>query len=86
MTERKTFLRGILGTGGLGGCPRRRLGSAVPEYYTVLLQLKDFAHSYGSYIHWWTKRDRIVNKAICSTKELAAPSDELETWKETVLY
>ena len=41
MTERKTFLRGILGTGGLGGCPRRRLGSAVPEYYTVLPQLKD---------------------------------------------
>ena len=43
MTERKTFLRGILGTGGLGGCPRRRLGSAVPEYYTVLPQLKDLA-------------------------------------------
>ena len=43
MTERKTILRGILGTGGLGGCPRRRLGSAVPEYYTVLPQLKDLA-------------------------------------------
>ena len=43
MTERKTFLRGILGTGGLGGCPRRRSGSAVPEYYAVLPQLKDLA-------------------------------------------
>ena len=43
MTERKTFLRGILGTGGLRGCPRRRSGSAVPEYYTVLPQLKDLA-------------------------------------------
>ena len=43
MTERKTFLRGILGTAGLGGCPRRRLGSAVPEYYTILPQLKDLA-------------------------------------------
>ena len=43
MTERKTILRGILGTGGLGGCPRRRLGSAVPECYTVLPQLKDLA-------------------------------------------
>ena len=43
MTERKTFLRGILGTGGLGGCSKCRLGSAVPEYYTVLPQLKDFA-------------------------------------------
>ena len=43
MTERKTFLRGILGTGGLGGCLRRRLGSAVPEYYTALPQLKDLA-------------------------------------------
>ena len=48
MTERKTFLRGILGTGGLEGCPRRRLGSAVPEYYTVLPQLKDLA-SLGRY-------------------------------------
>ena len=45
MTERKTFLRGILGTGGLGGCLRRRLGSAIPEYYTVLPQLKDLALS-----------------------------------------
>ena len=44
MTECKTFLRGILGTGGLGGCPRHRSGSAVPEYYTVLPQLKDLAH------------------------------------------
>ena len=43
MTERNTILRGILGTGGLGGCPRRRLGSAVPEYYTVLPQQKDLA-------------------------------------------
>ena len=27
----------------------------------------------------------IVNKAICGSKESAAPHDELETWKETVL-
>ena len=26
-----------------------------------------------------------VNKAICSSKELAPPTDELETWKETAL-
>ena len=26
-----------------------------------------------------------MNKAICGSKELAAPNDELETWKETVL-
>ena len=32
--------------------------------------------------------DRIlpgVNKAICGSKESAAPNDKLETWKETVL-
>ena len=46
MTERKTILRGILGTRGLGGCPRRRLGSVVPEYYTVLQQLKDLAEPF----------------------------------------
>ena len=33
----------------------------------------------------WTKRYGIVNKAICGSKECAAPNDELETWKETVL-
>ena len=49
MTECKTFLRGILGTGGLGGCLRRRLGSAVPEYYTVLPQLKDLAQEGNSF-------------------------------------
>ena len=26
-----------------------------------------------------------MNKAICGSKESAAPHDELETWKETVL-
>ena len=40
---------------------------------------------YGSFIHRWTKRYGIVNKAICGSKESAAPHDELETWKETVL-
>ena len=40
---------------------------------------------YGSFIHRWTKRYGIVNKAICGSKESAAPNDELETWKETVL-
>ena len=50
---------------------------------------KQFGHAdwqgYGSFIHRWTKRYGIVNKAICGSKELAAPQDELETWKETVL-
>ena len=40
---------------------------------------------YGSFIHRWTKRYGIVNKAICGSKESATPHDELETWKETVL-
>ena len=40
---------------------------------------------YGSFIHRWTKRYGIVNKAICGSKESAAPHDELEIWKETVL-
>ena len=40
---------------------------------------------YGSFIHRWTKRYGIVNKAICGSKESAAPHDELEMWKETVL-
>ena len=40
---------------------------------------------YGSFIHQWTKRYGIVNKAICGSKESATPHDELETWKETVL-
>ena len=50
---------------------------------------KQFRHvdwqGYGSFIHQWTKRYSIVNKAICGTKESATPNDELETWKETVL-
>ena len=50
---------------------------------------KQFGHpdwqGYGSFIHRWTKRYGIVNKAICGSKESAAPNDELETWKETVL-
>ena len=50
---------------------------------------KEFGHpdweGYGSFIHRWTKRYGIVNKAICGSKESAAPYDELETWKETVL-
>ena len=50
---------------------------------------KEFGHpdweGYGSFIHRWTKRYGIVNKAICGSKESATPHDELETWKETVL-
>ena len=50
---------------------------------------KEFGHpdweGYGSFIHQWTKRYGIVNKAICGSKESATPYDELETWKETVL-
>ena len=40
---------------------------------------------YCSFIHWWTKRYSIVNKAVCGTKESATSSDELEEWKETIL-
>ena len=50
---------------------------------------KKFGHpdwqGYGSFIHRWTKRYGIVNRAISGSKESAAPVDELETWKETVL-
>ena len=50
---------------------------------------KEFGHpdwqGYGSFIHQWTKRYGIVNKAICGSKESAAHNDELETWKEMVL-
>ena len=50
---------------------------------------KEFGHpdweGYGSFIHRWTKRYGIVNKAICGSKESTAPQDQLETWKETVL-
>ena len=28
---------------------------------------------YGSFIHWWTKRYGIINKAICGSKESATP-------------
>ena len=69
MTERKTFLRGILGTGGLGGCPRRRSGSAVPEYYTVLPQLKDLAF-------WWRTRPQ---------EDFGGSHRTAGIWKVTVL-
>ena len=50
---------------------------------------KQFGHDdwqgYGSFIHWWTKRYSIVNKAICGMKESATNADELEECKETVL-
>ena len=50
---------------------------------------KEFGHrdwqGYGSFIHRWTKRYGIVNRAISGSKELAAPLEELEAWKETVL-
>ena len=51
---------------------------------------KQFGHDNwqgnGSYIHRWTRRYGIVNKAVCSTKESAPGKDQLEEWKETVLY
>ena len=51
---------------------------------------KQFGHdnwqANGSYIHWWTKRFWIVNKAVCGTKESATGKDQLEEWKETVLF
>ena len=50
---------------------------------------KQFGHpylqGYGSFIHQWTKRYGIMNKAICFSEELAAPIDELEEWIESVL-
>ena len=50
---------------------------------------KQFGHNDwqgdGSFIHRWTKRYGIVNKAICGTKELATQADVLEEWIETVL-
>ena len=50
---------------------------------------KEFGHpdwqGYGSFIHRWTKRYGIVNRAISGSKESAAPLEELEIWKETVL-
>ena len=46
MTERKTFLRGIPGTGGQGGLPRTKVRLSRTEYYTVLPQPKDLAF-------WW---------------------------------
>ena len=59
-------------------------------YYLFHSFAKQFGNEdwqgYGSYIHRWAKRYRIVNKAICGTKELATSSDELEEWKENVLF
>ena len=50
---------------------------------------KQFGHpdwqGYGSFIHQWIKRYGIVNRATSGSKESAAPLEELETWKETVL-
>ena len=66
----------------------------TPLTYTALYLVhsfsfvKEFVHpdcqDYGLLIHQWTKRYGIVNKAICGSKESAAPTDELDTWKETV--
>ena len=43
---------------------------------------KQFGHDdwqgYGSFIHRWTKRYGIVNKAICSMKESPTQANELE--------
>ena len=58
--------------------------------YFIFSFAKEFGHpdwqGYGSFIHRWTKRYGIVNKAICGSKESVTPNDELETWKETVLF
>ena len=40
---------------------------------------------YGSFIHWWTKRYGIVNKAICGSKESAAPHDDWKPGKKQFL-
>ena len=43
---------------------------------------KEFGHpdwkGYGSFIHWWAKRYGIVNKAMCGSKESAAPRINLK--------
>ena len=59
-------------------------------YYLFHSFAKQFGNEdwqgYGSYIHRWAKRYGIVNKAICGTKESATSSDELEEWKQNVLF
>ena len=66
-----------------------RIESILYSYSYSFSLAKEFGHpdwqGYGSFIHQQTKRYSIVNNAICRSKELAAPDDKLETWKETVL-
>ena len=62
----------------------------MDDYFLIYFSIaKEFGcpdwEGYGSFIHWWIKRYGIVNKAICGSKESAAPHDQLETWKENVL-
>ena len=59
------------------------------RHFYIFSFAKEFGHpdwqAYGSFIHRWIKRYGIVNRAISGSKESAAPLEELETWKETVL-
>ena len=59
------------------------------DMFYIFSFAKEFGHpdwqAYGSFIHRWIKRYGIVNRAISSSKESAAPLEELDTWKETVL-
>ena len=65
------------------------LFSTLTTVFYNLSFAKEFGHpdwqGYGSFITRWTKRYGIVNRAISGSKGSAAPLDELETWKETVL-
>ena len=51
---------------------------------------KQFGHDdwqgYSSFIHWWTKRYGIVNKAFCGMKESATQADELERGKKLYFF
>ena len=59
-------------------------------YFLFCSFAKEFGHddwqAYGSYIHRWAKRYGIVNKAMSGTKESATSIDELDEWKEAVLF
>ena len=59
---------------------------SVLLYYSFA---KQFGHpkwqGYGSYIHWWSKRYGIINKAVCCTKKSAPAQEELENCKRKCL-
>ena len=69
------------------------ISSTCSTYYCIFFSFHSFAkqfghddwQGYGSFIHRWTKRYGIVNKAICGTKESTTNADELEEWTHTVL-